>query len=137
MSLILLFFYFFISDSLLGQEVQNLYGNIELIQDSRIDSLVTRHVLYNQNNQFLIGYRIQIFFDAGNNSLQNAYKAAEIFFTKYPDENAYVTFKEPYYRVRVGDFRTRLEAEGFRQMIILDYPNAFLIRDNINPAEIR
>ena len=118
-----------------AQDVRHASGGIEIIQDPRIDSLESRYIYFNERNQTIEGYRIQIFFDAGNYSLQNAYKAVEAFLAKYPDVNAYVTFKEPYYRVRVGDFRTRLEAEGFRQNIMLEYPNAFIIKDNINPPK--
>ncbi|HRZ76622.1 MAG TPA: SPOR domain-containing protein, partial [Bacteroidales bacterium] len=35
------------------------------------------------------------------------------------------------YKVRVGDFRTRLEAEGFLQQILTEYPGAFVIKDMI------
>jgi predicted RNase H-related nuclease YkuK (DUF458 family) len=112
-------------------------SSIQIIKDNRIDSLVNRYMYYSESNPTLEGYRIQIFFDAGNTSLQNAYKVMEAFENKYPEENAYVSFKEPYYRVRVGDFRSRIEAEGFRQKIMPDYPNAFVIKDNIDPPPIR
>ena len=37
-----------------------------------------------------------------------------------------------YYRVRVGDFRTRLEAEKFLRKISRKYPGAWVIQDYIN-----
>jgi hypothetical protein len=52
---------------------------------------------------------------------------------QYPEIRAYLSFKEPYYRVRVGDFRTRLEAEGFMKSVKTEYPNAFATADKINP----
>ena len=51
---------------------------------------------------------------------------------EYEDVPAYITFGEPYYRVRVGDFRTRLDAEKFLQRIYRTYPNAWVTRDKIN-----
>jgi hypothetical protein len=51
---------------------------------------------------------------------------------KYSDANGYLTFDEPYYRVRVGDFRTRLEAEKFLRKISRKYPGAWVIQDYIN-----
>jgi hypothetical protein len=49
----------------------------------------------------------------------------------YPEVSAYLTFKAPYYRVRVGDFRTKLEAEGFLFQLATNYPNAFTVPDRI------
>jgi hypothetical protein len=116
-----------------GQTTHPRDQSIQIIEDPRIDSLVERYASYSESIPAIEGYRIQIFFDAGNTSMQNAYKVMERFEARYSGEHAYISFKEPYYRVRVGDFRTRIEAEGFRQKIMPEYPNAFIIKDNINP----
>ena len=50
----------------------------------------------------------------------------------YPEIPAYVSWKAPNYRVRVGDFRSRLEAEKVLQSILIGYPNAWVIKDEIN-----
>ena len=76
--------------------------------------------------------RIQIFFDSGNNSRENANEVIEAFEEEHPGIGAYLTFREPYYRVRVGDFRRKIEALGFLQKIKRDYPNAWVIKDLIN-----
>jgi hypothetical protein len=107
-------------------------GNVNIHQDARIDTLLKRHIAYNQHQDGIEGYRVHIFFDAGNLSLNRATQAAGQFQELYPGDTAYISFSEPYYRVRVGDFRTRLDAEGYLQKIIRDYPNAFVIRDRIN-----
>ena len=49
----------------------------------------------------------------------------------YPGIMAYVVYHEPNYKVRVGDFRTRIEAEGFMKRIMGEYPSAFVIKDKI------
>lgn len=107
-------------------------GKVIIHQDSRIDTILKRHLEYNQQLDGIDGYRIHIFFEAGNQSLSKANQAARRYQMLYPGDTAYVSFSEPYYRVRVGDFRTRLDAEGYLQKIIRDYPNAFVIKDKIN-----
>jgi hypothetical protein len=107
-------------------------GNVVIHQDHKIDTLLKRHIQYNLHQDGIEGYRIHIFFDAGNQSLSRATQAARQFQTLYPGDTAYISFSEPYYRVRVGDFRKRMDAEGYLQKIISDYPNAFVIRDRIN-----
>lgn len=108
----------------------------ELIQDKRVDLLVDKHIFLNRHQFALTGWRIQIFFDAGANSKRKASDALRSFNEKYPETEAYLSFKEPYYRVRVGDFRSRLEAEGFLRRIQMEYPNAFATNDYINPPPI-
>jgi len=111
-------------------------GNISVNSDPRIDELVKLHVAYNKAFPFMSGYRIQIFMESGNEALNQAEKVKEVFNDKYKNNNAYLIFVAPYYRVRVGDFRTRLEAEKFLQQIIRKYPNAWVIKDEINFPEL-
>lgn len=110
---------------------KNDNGQVEIFRDSKIDSIVKMHIAYNKAQEGMMGYRVQIFFDAGNNSLNKAEIEAMEYQTLFPSDTAYISFTEPYYKVRVGDFRSRLEAEGYMQKILSDYPNAFVIQDII------
>lgn len=122
--------------TLRGQNPQ--YGYLEIIKDQRVDTLLALHKEINSilqdniNDDGILGYRIQIFFDSGNNSKTRANDVIAEFIENYPEVNAYISFKEPYYRVRVGDFRTKLEALGFLHKIIGKYPNAWVIKSKIS-----
>jgi len=104
-----------------------------IVADPEINRLVEKHIYLNQHQSTLDGWRVQIFFDSGANSKKRATDILNRFNNQYTDSKAYLSFKEPYYRVRVGDFRTRLEAEGFMKTIQAEYPNAFATADKINP----
>ena len=106
-------------------------GKIEIVQDSRISALVNKHQ-YISKEAKINGWRIQIFFDSGNNSKSRAFAKKGLFVARHPETGSYLTFQSPNYKVRVGDFRTRLDAEGFRQLILADFPDAFVVRDEIN-----
>lgn len=129
-------FLLFITTSLQAQKPDT--GSVNLIEDPRIDILQAQYDsvqmirLNNTVTKGIDGFRIQIFFDSGNYSGDRAQKIKEEFEFKYPGNYAYITWDAPNYKVRVGDFRTRLEAEGFMQQIMADYPNAFVIKDKIN-----
>ncbi len=97
-----------------------------------IDDLTRKYIQANAKVKTIMGFRVQIFFDSGNSSRNAAESARAKFKAKHPEVSAYLTFKEPNFRVRVGDFRTRHEARGFLNKIQLDYPNAFVIKDEIN-----
>jgi len=113
-----------------SQEVKT--GNISVQADPRIEKLVDMHIAYNEAFPVMPGYRIQIFMESGNEALNQAEEVQEKFNDKYKKINAYLFFVAPYYRVRVGDFRTRIEAEKFLQQINRTYPNAWVIKDEIN-----
>ena len=77
------------------------------------------------------GYRIQIFMESGNDAVEHANTIMSEFRTNYPDVPIYLVFGQPYYRLRVGDFRTRLEAEKFFQTLSQEYKKAFVTSDRI------
>lgn len=105
--------------------------NIVVVQDLKISKLLEDHRNTTSKIDFIDGYRVQIFFDSGNNSKSNAEAAKTKFSTQYPEVPIYLSFKEPNFKVRVGDFRTRNEARGFLKQISIEYPNAFVIKDEI------
>jgi hypothetical protein len=130
-------FFILSAAGLLAQE-----GQVTVIQDSRVDSILSQYqairmrYLENPDTKGVPGYRIQVFFDSGSNSSDRARSARDSFFFKFPEIPAYISWKAPNYRVRVGDFRNRLEAERVLQQIIPEYPNAWVIKDEINFPQI-
>ena len=107
-------------------------GQTEIIQDSRVDLLVQKHVQINLAFKTIDGFRIQVFSDSGNNSKNKAQTVQNEFQARFQDLAVYLTFKTPNYRVRIGDFRTKLDAQRFLIDLTADYPNAFIIADQIN-----
>jgi hypothetical protein len=130
---VLLFLFFIVTAGLSGQEQK---GNVQIIQDPRVDSLVNKHIELNEKNPHIEGWRINIFFESGNYSKRLALETKSQFVQKYANVPCYVVFQEPYYKVRVGDYRTKMEAEKFLKEIITEYSNAFVVEDNINFPEL-
>lgn len=104
----------------------------EIIRDQRLDLLVKKHIRINQSLKTVEGFRIQLFSDSGNNSKSRAQTLQDELNWKYPLAGVYLSFKSPNYRIRLGDFRTRLDAQRFLNEITIDYPNAFIVNDFIN-----
>lgn len=107
-------------------------GKLTVEASTQVDSLLALHRMMNAQYPNIPGYRIQIFFESGNNSKSKAMQVYKGFVEKYPDQTAYISFAEPNYRVRVGDFRTRLEAEEFLRKIEGSYKGAWIGSDRIN-----
>jgi len=129
--LIVLVMLVFINPKVIAQVLEPAKGNVEIVQDEKITQLTDQYRKMSINNPEVDGYRVQIFFDSGSNSKNKAASAKDNFETIYPGVKSYLSYKEPYYRVRVGDFRTLNEAEGFQKKIAVDFPNSFAVKDNI------
>ena len=87
-------------------------GDIDVVQDSRINELV----LLEKSIDEIPGYRLQICFDSDKNVID---EARDRFLKLYPTIDTYVEFEAPHFNLKVGDFRTRLEAEKIKRQIFL------------------
>jgi SPOR domain len=79
------------------------------------------------------GFRVQINFGQERNAVN---KTQSDFSSKYPGTTSYITYKQPYFRISVGDFRTKLEAVHFLNRVRKDYPAAFVVADKIVPPPL-
>ena len=121
----------FTSRGIMAQVLEPAEGKVEIVQDERITQLSDKYEKMSLNNPEIDGYRVQIFFDSGSNSKNAAANIKTGFETIYPEIKSYLSYKEPYYRVRVGNFRSLIEAVGFQKKIAIEYPNAFPVKDKI------
>jgi len=119
------------NQKVMAQELVPAKGSVEIVQDEKITQLAEQYRKMSLNNPDTDGYRVQIFFDSGSNSKNKAASIKGEFESLYPGLKSYLSYKEPYYRVRVGDFRNLIEAVGFQKKIVADYPNAFPVKDKI------
>ena len=77
------------------------------------------------------GYRIQIAAYSGLNSRSQAEAAKNSFNGMFPYIKANIIYTEPYFKVRVGNYRTRLQAYKDLESIKLSYPGAYIVPDKI------
>jgi hypothetical protein len=99
-------------------------GTITVIEDDRIAELDSLKREYPGQQD---GYRVQIFFGKRKEALD---KKAD-FTATHPDLPAYISYLAPNFRLRVGDFRTRIEGEKLKQEIDSDFPGCYLVKDKI------
>lgn len=64
--------------------------------------------------QEINGFRIQIF---RTEDLEEAKRRESIYITSYGEENVTLIFETPFYKIRVGRFRDKEEAEEFQQTL--------------------
>lgn len=94
-----------------------------------LDSIIDKKNRENSINQTINGYRIQLF---SGNERNNANNIKTKFLKLYPDQTAYLSYNQPYFKIRIGDFRTKLDAKLFYNKIKDEFNECIIIADKIN-----
>jgi hypothetical protein len=106
-------------------------GGIEIHADPRIETNIKKmgSVSPGTSSPQFSGYRVQLSFDPDRKTIdadRNRFSAA------HPDIETYVTFNAPNFFLKVGDFRSPLEAEKLKDKVISDFPTSFIIKEQVN-----
>ncbi len=107
----------------------NLYsqeGKMTVTQDSKFELLLNEKRKINHSITINDGYKIQIY----NGESEIAKKTLVDFKRKYQTYDGTIIFSTPTYKVWVGNFKTRIEAERNLLKLKEKYPTAFLIKPN-------
>lgn len=102
------------------------YASIK--QDVKLFELMEKYREYEMTREFTEGYRIQITY---TNIREDIYKAKGEMYKEFPALASYVEYEEPSYKLRLGDFKTRLEASYYLRQITPTHPGAFIVKDKI------
>lgn len=109
-------------------------SSIVIHRDPRLDALVKKQAQINEvttrdARRNIAGYRLQVI----NTSDRNAAIAAKTkVYQLYPELKAYLLYQAPYFRLRVGNFKDKDEAEDYLKALSKEFPNnVFLVRDII------
>lgn len=96
-------------------------GSVTIEQDPRIEELLQ---LYTQVNSKADFYQIQV----GFGSYQKAQNLKSKIDIDFPGWHSKIEFESPTYRVRLGRFKTKLEAERKYLEVRKKYPDAMLLK---------
>ena len=100
-----------------------------------VKDLVRKYEQMQLDKSKIDGWRIQISFA---NKKSEITKKKIMLMNRFPAINAiYLTYTPPYYRLRIGNFRTKLEGEKLKYEIKKYYPNAYLVPEKINIEELK
>jgi hypothetical protein len=119
-------------------------GVVTVVKDPKIDSLIAKRAELNKKEADItirangpivsqMGYRVQIYYGSDRRAV---YREQAKFASLYPDLISYITYREPNYYLRAGDFRTRLEAQKLMAELRSIYPTLFIFREKINAPTI-
>jgi hypothetical protein len=81
------------------------------------------------------GYRIVIFMSNTQSARRDAVAIQENFATLFPQEQSYLTYENPYFKVAVGNCTSQEEAIILLGRLRGSFPKAFIMREKINTSE--
>ena len=87
------------------------------------------HILKNKTRKNTY-YRIRIFFNNSRDARGVSETIADTFAMNFPDIPVYRIYSAPYFKVTVGDFKTKSDAMRFMEMIRPQYPAVFLVKES-------
>jgi len=106
-------------------------GTVKITQDVNIRNLVNLHASQQRKMNGIKGYRICIYLGSGQEANKKADQERAKFISRYEDVKSYKRFEYPYFKVYVGDFRTKSEALRFLKKIERNYSDEAFIREDI------
>ena len=118
-----------VDSTLIGRDIFSLLPeDMGVMQGGEVRLALVNQILGNEARMYS-GFRIRIFIDRGRDARDASLAMLEKFNKQYPMVQAYRSYSAPNFKVSVGNFRNRVEAEAFLRKIIADFPEAFIVRE--------
>ena len=112
-----------------------LFPGVQIVQDSTMAVLLDEAVNGKRELVEVDGYRVQIY---SSNQQQSAKGEALDLETRLKDkinQTLYVQYLPPFWKVRIGDFRTYDEAKEYKKLFVQQFPDlmgdTYIVRDKI------
>lgn len=104
-------------------------------KDPRLDVLSVKQMQANQRSAMMTpnglyrGYRIQV---VSTPRRDDAFRKRSELLSRFPDQKVYVVFQSPNFKVRIGNFLKKEEAEKFKAQLNKIYPQGvYIVEDGV------
>ena len=119
-------FFGFFALALLSSNLHAQGGTTTLTQDPVFEQMLNEKRKINTTITVNDRYKIQVY----NGDSETSKKTLSDFKREFKNHDGTIVFSTPTYKVWVGNFKTRIEAERNLTDIKKKYPNAFMIKPN-------
>jgi hypothetical protein len=105
------------------------FSQVEIAKDHRLDLLIAKQEelnkkVYIDNNRTASGYRILVM---NTNDRKKAMDVKSTLMRDFPDHKVYLIYQSPYFKIQIGNFRKREEAETLRKQVTRIYPTGVIV----------
>ena len=103
-------------------------------KDLRLDILTTKQAAVNKltskmtNSGMFRGYRLQVI---STRSREQAFQVKAELIRRFPEHKTYAVFQSPYFKIRIGNFMDKSEAEDLKKIVARQYPQGVYIVEDV------
>jgi len=106
-----------------------------VVKDARMDILSSKQAQINKRTAMMTsaglyrGFRVQV---VSSSNRDNAQKIKTDLMNKFPDHKTYILFQSPNFKVRIGNFLKKVDAEKLRKQLNKYFPQGvYVVEDTI------
>ena len=108
-------------------------SSVLIHKDARIELLVKKQAQINEETsrdarKNMKGFRLLVI---NTNKRDDALSAKTKVYTYFPELKAYLIYQSPYFKLKVGNFKERKEAEDYQKRLKTYFPNGVFIMNDI------
>lgn len=105
-------------------------GSVIFFQEPGLEDIVGIHIDSNKRNRGIDGFRIQLYLGSNKNAKKEATQIKGKLLSLFPEEKPYIMYEAPFWRVQVGDFRSKNEALALYRMLKKEFPSCYTVPVN-------
>ncbi|MCF8341175.1 MAG: hypothetical protein K9I82_09375 [Chitinophagaceae bacterium] len=103
--------------------------SVEIIKDHRLDLLIQKQEelnkkAYLENRKSIPGFRVMVI---NTNDRTKASDVKTTLLRNFPEHKTYLIYQSPNFKVQIGNFKTQVEAEKLKKIIVRLYPDGVII----------
>lgn len=106
-------------------------GSVTLNQPQEMPQAYGKYIKANGTRK-IQGYRIRLFFDNKQTARMESEELEKAFQQQFPLIPTYRSYSNPFFKVVVGDYRTKSEAIRELNKILPFYPKAIVVKESID-----
>ncbi len=115
-------------------------GTVVVHQDAKMNVLFDKKNVENEGKKYIYisGYRVQVYMEnSQKRSKAGAFEREKHIREKFPELATYVSFTSPFWRLRVGDFRTHTDALVLLKNLKTEFPDMSADMSIVRDDEVR
>lgn len=113
-------------------------GSIRLNETKAIHNLLQWHIQQNKQKKAFSGYRIQIHsVNSYGCDIEKLKELRNTFETHFQDIPAYLKYFDPEFKIRVGNFHSRLESIPTLHRVRKEFPSCYPVKTEITLEELK
>ncbi|MFV0483704.1 MAG: SPOR domain-containing protein [Bacteroidales bacterium] len=110
-------------------------NSLNISESEYVSESWLRHINGMQNRKVAV-YRVQVYSGQGQDAKQKASNVKSRCVALLPDIPSFIEWESPYFKVSVGNFKSRSEATKAKEKLNRDFPGAFLVSSRVSPKSL-